>query len=657
MKPRAKRSKKRIKKHTIAFIIMAIIAIVIIFVTLTTSSSLIPYVTVTNIQLITNSPSGKNMTELVGFTQTANSIENYTISISNPTYYNMTLENFEVKTANFSLVRVSPNLPVVIKPQTAENFTLSLKLPNYTYNGTLFIIENYKINHIYYRYSFYKQLNITTNELIIIKVMTNILSNISILTNSEYNNFTSNRPYNTTYHKSINSNSVLAINDLGAGPYYVILLSNSSNSTFTSESFIANQFEMMNGSSTMNFNLNNISKVNFTSTSINPSQIYLLNNNESNLLINITKENLSSIWWRHMYLNKGNYTIFIKSNGTTLVAFNITPRLVNPFWNIYGNGSTGALPIGMASYGLYNALNGSTRTYQINTSEIVGIANISSIEAYNATPPSNVSKYGASLQLNIMMNGYNNDGKKLTYWLQNVVVFNTSNDNFYLGDNIWNDSLPRANMTEAYGRGLSVYTHNATYKRKFYVFAYPKKYYMNYSLPFSVKLIIATKGNKISFGYQILKSNYCTLNPNSFTCLYMYLNATPQSTIFYDNVTIPDLNNYSILVTPYYETPTTINSSGEFYGAEFIFGGISSGENTSFSSMHASLQLFYNRNGTLTMFPTYYTFGRDTEEGAYNLYTTVKNGTGYVSIGNLNPLDNIKSNYGLTYLQQNYTIK
>lgn len=180
---------------------------------------------------------------------------------------------------------------------------------------------------------------------------------------------------------------------------------------------------------------------------------------------------------------------------------------------------------------------------------------------------------------------------------------------------------------------------------------------MNYSLPFSVKLIIATKGNKISFGYQILKSNYCTLNPNSFTCLYMYLNATPQSTIFYDNVTIPDLNNYSILVTPYYETPTTINSSGEFYDAEFIFGGISSGENTSFSSMHASLQLFYNRNGTLTMFPTYYTFGRDTEEGAYNLYTTVKNGTGYVSIGNLNPLSNINFNHSLTYLQQNYTIK
>ena len=87
MKPKAKRSKKRI----IAYII---IAIVIVFVALAILGLLIPYVTVTNVLFIMNSPSGKNMTELAGFTQIANSIENYTISVSNPNYYNMTLENF-----------------------------------------------------------------------------------------------------------------------------------------------------------------------------------------------------------------------------------------------------------------------------------------------------------------------------------------------------------------------------------------------------------------------------------------------------------------------------------------------------------------------------------------------------------------------------------
>ncbi|EET90165.1 MAG: thermopsin [Candidatus Micrarchaeales archaeon] len=649
-----KSKKKHSKKRIIAYII---IAIVIIFVVSTILGSLIPYVNVTNIQLIANLTSRKNVTELEGFTQIANSIENYTLSVSNPNYYNMTLENFEVKTANFSLVGVRPNLPVVIKPQTTENFTLLIKLPNYTYNGTLSIIENYKINHIYYKYNSFEQLNLTNNELLIIKAMTNTPSNVSVLTNSEYNNFTLNRPYSAAYHKNINSNSVLTIDNLNAGSYYILMFSNSSNSTFNFESFMPNEFKLINGTYAMNFNLNNISKINFTCASTDPSQIYLSNNNRSALLINITKENLSSIWLINQYLNKGNYTISVKSNGTTLVAFNITPRLVNPFHDIFQNKSNGAVPTGIASYGLYDTLNKSTRTYQIRTNEIIGIANVSSIKAYNATPPSNVSKYGASLQLNVVMNGYNSNGKEMTYWLQDVVRFNTSDKNFYILDNIWNYSLPQANMTEVYGNGkLSTYTFNSTYKQKLYVFSFPK-YYMNYSLPLSIKLITIAKGNRISFGYQILKNDYCNFNQNSFTCRDMYLNATPQSVIFYDNVTIPDLNNYSILVTPYYETPGTINSNGNYYDAELIFGGEGNGENTTFSSMNATLQLLYKRNGTLTMFPTYYTFGRDTEEGVYNLYTAVKNGTGYVNIGNLNPLDDIKSDYNLTYLQHNYTLR
>ena len=138
MKPKAKRSKKRI----IAYII---IAIVIVFVALAILGLLIPYVTVTNVLFIMNSPSGKNMTELAGFTQIANSIENYTISVSNPNYYNMTLENFEVKTANFSLVGVSPNLPFVIKPQSIENFSLGIKLPDYAISN---LSESCKLSHV-----------------------------------------------------------------------------------------------------------------------------------------------------------------------------------------------------------------------------------------------------------------------------------------------------------------------------------------------------------------------------------------------------------------------------------------------------------------------------------------------------------------------------
>ena len=174
----------------------------------------------------------------------------------------------------------------------------------------------------------------------------------------------------------------------------------------------------------------------------------------------------------------------------------------------------------------------------------------------------------------------------------------------------------------------------------------------------SIKLIIKTNGNEISFGYQILKNDFCSFYPDSFTCQYEYLNATPQSTIFYDNVTIPNLNNYSILVTPYYYTPSTLtNESNNYYDAELIFGGEFNGENTTFSYMNATLNLYYDKGGILEKFPSYYSFGRDTEEGVYNLNTTILNGTGYVRIGALDPLNDISSSYSLTYLQQNYTLK
>jgi len=73
--------------------------------------------------------------------------------------------------------------------------------------------------------------------------------------------------------------------------------------------------------------------------------------------------------------------------------------------------------------------------------------------------------------------------------------------------------------------------------------------------------------------------------------------------------------------------------------------------------MNATLNLYYDKDGILEEFPSYYSFGKDTEEGVYNLNTMILNGTGYVRIGALDPLNDINSSYSLTYLQQNYTLK
>jgi len=646
---------KRSKKRILAYVL---IAIFLIFIGLAILGSLLPEVNVTAVTLIAISPSGENVSQLPGFIQSTNSVFNYTIKLTNPNYYNMTLENFSLHTDNFTLLNTNPNTPFIIAPNSTKNITLEIKVPSYAYNGSIILKENYKIDHAYYRYTSHSQLNLTSTKGLIVKITTGSNSNFSILTTQQYANFSLNKPYTTVYSKNTNASSVLFLSNLTKGDYYLLLLSNSSNATFNFITATPTFYKFTEGTGILNFTINNVSIVNFTTASTYPVKIHLLESNESQSLINITEENTSGIWCDYRNLNAGNYAIEFNTtkNSTDFISINITPELVNPFYYVFQNKSSGALPIGIASYGLYNNLNASVKTYQIKTDEVVGTANISAIKAYNATPPKNVSKYGASLQLNVVMNGYNEQDKKLTYWLQDVVHFNTSDNNFYLADNIWNYSSPKANMTGVIGRGnLSTYNHT-TYNQKVYVYAYPK-YYMNYSLPLSVRLIIETKGNEISFGYQILKNDFCNFYPNSFTCLDEYLNATPQSTIFYDNVTVPNLNNYSILVTPYYYTPSTLTNSSNYYDAELIFGGESNGENTTFSSMNATLSLYYNKDGALEEFPSYYSFGRDTAESAYNLNTLIMNGTGRVEIGTLNPLEDITSDYSLTYLQQKYTLK
>jgi thermopsin len=629
-----------------------LIVIFLIFISLVILGSLLPEVNVTSITLVAISPSGENVSQLPGFMQSTNSVFSYTIELTNPNYYNMTIENFSLQTNNFTLLDTNPNTPFIIAPNSSKNITLKIKLPSYAYNGSIIIKEIYKVNHAYYKYSTYDTVYLPSNEGIIVRITTQGDSNFSILTPQQYNNFSSNKPYATTYSKNLNTSSILFLNNLSSGYYYLVLLDNFSNATFNFITTKPTLYRMINGSGTLGLALSNISFVNFTVASIYPGKIHLSEGNESQLLINITQENTSDIWHSYRQLNAGKYAIEFNTtkNNTDFISINITSELVNPFHYVFQNKSSGALPIGLASYGLYNNLNSSIKTYQIKTNEAVGIANISAIKAYNATPPKNVSKYGASLQLNVMMNGYNEQGKKLTYWLQDVVSFNTSDNNFYLVDNIWNASLPRANMTEVIGKGRLSVCNYTTYNQKVYEYAYPK-YYMNYSLPLSVKLIIETKGNEISFGYQILKNNFCSFYPDSFTC------PTPQSTIFYDNVTIPNLNNYSIFVTPYYYTPSTLTNESNYYDAELIFGGEGNGENTTFSYMNATLNLYYDKGGILEEFPSYYSFGKDTEEGVYNLNTMILNGTGYVRIGALDPLNDINSSYSLTYLQQNYTLK
>ena len=590
---------------------------------------------------------GSSFTILNGFNATPNSIANYTLNIANPTNYNMTLNSFGIETSNFSLFAVTPDIPKNITPYNSVNFTLQIKVPS-NYTGSLTIVEFEKEdNPPYYKTYKYQEISIATDSELGILSRTNKQSLLAILTPQNYENFVDNKPYKAITYWTFNTTNITIINNLTNGKYYIMLESNACNYTFSYLNVPISSLKEISTKGSSNFNLSNYSSVDFEVLSTLPVGIYLnASLSRESTLLSPIRLNYTNIW---RYLNRGNYTILLNSSAQSeaLIALNKSILLVNPFYNLYLNRTTASIPIGISSYGLYDNLS-HTNTYQISTNEVVGIANITSISAYNSTSPPNISKYGAGLQLNAVMNT-NQQGKLHVYWLQDVVRFNTSNNNFYLLDNIWNYSLPNANMIRGSIEGNGNISIYSTQNKANYGYPYPR-YWLNYSLPFSVKLVIQTHktyaGMVVSFGYQLLKNDYCV--QQSYRCSYYgrLENDTVQQIIFYDNVTIPNSTNATLLTTPYYNTPANATGFGHYYDTELVFGGEGSGENTSFSYTNAKLALYYSNNGVLNQFPSAYTFGRDTEEGTYNLQTSLnQNGTALVTIGNLNLFSSITTQY------------
>ncbi len=94
----------------------------------------------------------------------------------------------------------------------------------------------------------------------------------------------------------------------------------------------------------------------------------------------------------------------------------------------------GPLASGIASFGIANN-SGVVTPYEIKTNEIVGVANISSMQVY--TPNANqygVAVTGATLQLNteLVINDNNAGTNQKVYWVQNVPDFETGYDRYLL---------------------------------------------------------------------------------------------------------------------------------------------------------------------------------------------------------------------------------
>jgi hypothetical protein len=283
---------------------------------------------------------------------------------------------------------------------------------------------------------------------------------------------------------------------------------------------------------------------------------------------------------------------------------------------------------GIAAYGIKN-VSGTAVPYQVETDEIVGVANITSFLANNP----NATQYGdnvagATLQLNTNLVVNETNGAQDTYWIQNTPDFVTSANVVSLTDNIWNSTdlvgyLSNQSITSTnYANGGAVYT-SVFQGQTSYAYLFNENN-LTYNLPFSFALlesetVIKNQGVLVQLGFRVLDNASLTASP----------------TVWYDNVTIHAPN----VSSAYYEVAGNATTPvGSYYDSEFVFAGEGNFEPTQLLSMSASLGLFYQNEstGVLSSFPSYYSFGGDTGESVTNLAVSFSNGIAYVSVGNPN---------------------
>ena len=433
--------------------------------------------------------------------------------------------------------------------------------------------------------SYYTYYSINSSSSFSLGVYYNV-SNSSVLTiipASEFAAYGNGNTYTTLYNSTVSSSGMDLFN-LSKGDYYVILYANSNPVSYSFYVQQGHNPKTYYASRSFNYSiyLSNYSMVNVSFLSSVPSDILSQGQYVE------TDQNAGGL---STFANRGVYNATIIPSGSSkiYVFSSSSPALVNPI-----NFTQRGLSVGLVYYGLKF---GSAEIFPVpvKTNELLGKATISSISAFNATPPVNSSQYGASLQLNAMLRIISPYGNH-TYWVQNVLSLNTSSMQYSYNDNVWNASSEGASVSRSSVSGSGSMLDFPTpsgVKQKIYAY---QTYSKGYSLPINVTLVTSITQNAgtpvVHFGY--IKGGAVT---------------------YYDNVTInvPSSSAY-LLSTPYYEA-----GNGNPYDFELVFGGSSNGEISYFSRMLSSISLYYMSGGSILEFPSYLTFGSDTAEGASDL--------------------------------------
>ncbi|MGC8729895.1 MAG: thermopsin family protease [Candidatus Micrarchaeia archaeon] len=447
----------------------------------------------------------------------------------------------------------------------------------------------------------YYPINISTNSYVSVVYNLTNYGNLLILNKTNFDMFENAEHYVPIYNLTISGKNIKNF-DLSQGNYFIVLYAKNTSIKYSFNLGIMlskpNIIKISNGKTyVIPINIENYSNVSIEIVSTSALNINFLGNDN----------NYSPFYFLtiYQYENRGVYNITITTQNPTLLAYSLSekPSLVNP---LELANSSKHISLGLASYGIAYSRN-SIVPYQLNTTFVEGDAIIRDIKAYSYYPETsgftNIT-YGASLQLNAVMNALIN-GRQNVFWLQNVIEFNTSSNEYSFCYNIWNLTSENGSIYPGFiiGKG-SLIMNSSQEGGKQSIYGYctnPFKYKLPEDFSPIIMLQNTNSNTYIIFGYR------------SSNKIYAYDNLSFNKRVY----------NASLLVTPFYQTPNL-----QFYDLEFVFGGESNGEAAVFQNINASIWLFYRYKNNILEVPSAYTFGLDTLESAQNITASDLNGSG-----------------------------
>jgi len=260
---------------------------------------------------------------------------------------------------------------------------------------------------------------------------------------------------------------------------------------------------------------------------------------------------------------------------------------------------------GIADYGLM--VEGNTvQPYVEKAKAVIGVVKINELYAFNSTPPAGVDKYGASIQLNVVLQ-VNTVTSSQQLWLQNVIFIYTNNYTAYIEDAVWNDTSSISLLHNVTGNGETNFSPRGMY------YGYATDYF--YLSPSSII-------------YLVINTSYTPQGP---IIHFGYAKGSGQ-VVWYDNVTahIPGTLSAYILIDGF-----NFTEGLHPYDAELVVAGESNGEATYFNTANVELAMFYQLPNGQWAPPKYILpFGIHTEEAADDLYTAPYEGVYLVEPGN-----------------------